>query len=489
MKDDMKVRRNIKKQLTKIVFLIFSIIIATGCSEHPLPIPDPHKQKVPPLTRKVNAFIESAMNDIYLWYKEVPNIDIRYEPDPKAYFNKLLYEEDKWSYITDDIDALEKSFEGVETTYGYSLTFGRFKNTGDIFAIVEYVYPDTPASEAGLERGNIIVLMNNADISDENYTDLLYAESLNITLGILGEGGISVDPNSTVSMTAREMNLDPVFITDVLEHGGHKIGYLFYAQYIENFNPRLNEAFQYFKNEQITDLVIDLRYNLGGGTAAASYLCSLVAPLNVVNEEETLVTLQWNDKYQQHWESINDTRNLKITFTKNPTAKLGLNKLHILTGASTASASELTITGLRPYMEVITVGEKTYGKYTGSITLKPEYFYKDSSYYEDFDNWGIQPIVLKYANSLGETDFKNGFSPDIPVEDDLFSSIPLGNMQDPLLKAAVEDITGTEIIAIKKASMTIPYTIFDRGFSKFDANKREVLFEQADTGNLVKEKK
>ena len=125
-------------------------------------------------------------------------------------------------------------------------------------------------------------------------------------------------------------------------------------------------------------------------------------------------------------------------------------------------------------MTVTTVGETTYGKYTASITLKPEDFYETASYYKEIENWGVQPIILKYANSLGVTDFKDGFSPDIPVEDDLFSPIPLGDKKEALLKKTIENITGEVILATKSAQRPANVEIFDRGFSKYDDFKREL---------------
>ncbi|MFV0592259.1 MAG: S41 family peptidase [Draconibacterium sp.] len=462
---------NKKRQIGLALLFILSIRMFYGCTEGIVPDPS-----VTGETLKVNKFIKDAMSDIYLWYDQLPNIDYTKQPDPKQYFNSLLYEDDKWSYITDDVDALENSFQGIETSFGWSLAFGTFTNTGNWFAIVEYVYPNTPADNAGIKRGDIIVLMDDESITKDNYSDLINGESIKITLGVLGNDGIST--GSSVSISAQELQLNPVLKTTVIEESGHKIGYLFYAQYIEKYNDAIDTALQSLMNQNITDLVLDLRYNPGGTIWAAQHLCSSLAPIEYVNESAKLVTYQWNDKYQDFWESKQEADQLQVDFDNTVPVKLDLDKIHILTGYGTASASELTITGLSAYMTVTTVGDTTYGKYTASVTLKPENYYESKSYYSEINNWGLQPIVLRYANAWGVTDFKDGFAPTYPVYDDLFNAFPLGDVNDPLLKAAIEDITGTIIIAAKSAKKsTIPYKLLDRGFSKFDKNKRNLLID------------
>ncbi|MDX8340210.1 S41 family peptidase [Draconibacterium sp. IB214405] len=462
------------KNLAKTSLLFFvAVVTFIACSKND---PTPDSPEASDLTKKVNRFIYKAMDDIYLWYDELPDIDLNYETDSKEYFYKLLYEDDKWSYITDDVDALEASFEGNEKSYGWSLAFYNLVDIEKIVAVVEYVYPETPASAAGFKRGDILIEIDGNDLSQSNYTNLLYSDQADITIGVATEDDIVAD--TTISLLADELSLNPVLTTKVVEHDGRRIGYIFYAQFIANYDDNLDAAFQSLISQGATDLVVDLRYNPGGGISAAQHLCSCIAPLDVVNQNSTLVTFHWNDKYQDYFVDRQIMSQIEIYFDNQVSTKMGLDRVYFLTGSGTASASELTITGLRAYMDqVVTVGDTTYGKYTASITIKPEDYYNES-YYEEIANWGLQPIVLRYANAAGVTDFEDGFAPDIPVEDDLFAAYPLGDKNDPLFKAAIEDITGSPVVAMKSAPKPqFRYKLLDRGFSRFDVNKREMLLD------------
>ena len=318
----------------------------------------------------VNKFIADNMEQYYLWYNDMPDKDYKKETDPFAYFKSLLYKDDKWSYITNDYENMEKSTLGKEKTFGYSIVFGKFNNVDAYFAVLQYVNPNTAADKAGLIRGDIIIGINGQDITDKNYMQLINNDQLTLNMGILSPQGIS--KGRSVTLISETSDIHPVLLRQVTVINSHKIGYIVYNKFAESYHDEIDEAFQYFSNEGISDLVIDLRYNQGGDLSAARRMCSSVAPLDVVNNKKILVNIEWNDKLQKYFKENNRTDELKVDFDPTVPTKLGLKRLFVLTGESTASASELTIMGLEPYIDVVVIGVNTVGKYVGSITLQPK---------------------------------------------------------------------------------------------------------------------
>ena len=459
--------KNYQFKIWQLLFLLFPFFVVS-CDDDDDNTPFVREELT--TTQEVNNFIDVAMNDVYLWNNELPDINPLNESNSFDYFEKLKHDDDRWSWLTDDVEALEASFAGTETTFGYSLAFTRFYDSNDVFATVEYVYPNSPASEAGIQRGDIITGYNGITLNITNYTELIYASQLNVELAELN-GKTITSTGETKSITAREMDLDPANAVSerIIERGEKKIAYLFYAQYIGNFNSSLDTKFANFISEGVTDLVLDLRYNPGGGVDAARHLCSMIAPSETVNGKEILVTYNWNSDYQAYWQLQGRTDQLEERFDADVTSKMDLNQVYILTGSGSASASELTITGLRPYMNVTTIGDTTHGKYAASITIKPQDIYTNSSDYAPIDNWAIQPIVIKYANSQGVTDFKDGFAPDYIVTDDIYSGIPLGDENEPLLAKAISLITDTPVASLKTSHS---FKAFDRRSSRFDKQKK-----------------
>jgi C-terminal processing protease CtpA/Prc len=306
---------------------------------------------------------------------------------------------------------------------------------------VSYVIANSPADKAGMKRGDIILTINGTQINGDNYATLI-SNNETVTFG-LGElkNNTFVLSGKTIQATKAVVKKDPVQFWKVIEKGDRKIGYLVYTQFITGtqeepnlFNNKLKTVFGEFKTKGVNELVIDLRVNGGGYISSADLLASLIVKNlntnNVIHQDE------WNVNIKAKYPSV-------ATPTKfsNEANNLGtLNRLIVLTSNGTASASELLINSLRPYMDVIIVGQNTYGKNVGSITIKD-------------DNtparwaWGMQPIVLKTINSKGESNYgtKAGFSPNVAVSDNIYPYKDWGDESETLLKKAIEVIMGTAI--------------------------------------------
>src|SRR5699024_8798321 len=83
-----------------------------------------------------------------------------------------------------------------------------------------------------------------------------------------------------------------------------------------------------------------------------------------------------------------------------PMNKLSLNRVYILTGFGTASASEMLINGLKPYIDVVLIGEQTIGKDVASITVydSPPFYYTKKNINPNH-KIALQPIVIRLFNS------------------------------------------------------------------------------------------
>ncbi|MEN6453037.1 MAG: hypothetical protein ABFD10_02195, partial [Prolixibacteraceae bacterium] len=194
------------------------------------------------------------------------------------------------------------------------------------------------------------------------------------------------------------------------------------------------------------------------------HLASEIAPSGVVAAKKTLVKLEFNQTYQKTLSQSD----LSYTF-EAAKANINLQKVYFLTTWGTASASELVITGLDPYMDVVQVGDSTYGKFYGAYVLP-----------DDDEKWAILPIVMKYANAEGYTDFTDGLIPrqsnlvndDLIVDNPFYNnkliySYPLGDPADPMTKRAIELIAG---VASTKAA-TRATSSFERKFNRLRDDK------------------
>lgn len=414
----MKAYLNFRNYILIGTFLLAGLLF-TSCDTEKVILPTEDIDKE---TLAINEWILDYMDLAYFWNQELPNIDTKLEQDSEKYFEKLLKKpDDKWSFITDDAKALFNYFDGIIKSMGYSIQLYYLEEGSDqVISIVEYVYPNSPASIAGIERGDIFTRINGTTITDKNYQNLLNLDEMSITLASLTNEGIIEQP-STLNLIAIELNTNPVIVKSILDAENIKIGYLAYTSFIEKYDSTLIQAFSDFKQAGVTELVLDLRYNGGGSVTSAQLLAGLIAPTSAVGE--VFISEVWNKNLTKYNEK------LKI---KQHNENLNLSRVYILTTEGTASASEMVIYGLEPHMEVIQIGDETYGKYYGSITITADERKKH--------NWAIQPIVMRAENKTNSINYSSGLSPNYRMVDNVYNA-QLGDPEEIFLAAAISHIT------------------------------------------------
>lgn len=404
---------------------------------------------------EVEEFIYGGLNEIYLYKSDVPVLADAYFDSavekneflegfatPESLFDDLLSSQDRFSFITDDYKALEDSFDGISSsTAGMKFGLGRISGSNNIFGFLQYVIPGTSAAEAGLTRGTVFTEVNGQKLTLNNFSSLMAADSFTINIGYVEDGSLKMT-DKTVTLTHNSYSANPVHLVKVLNVEGKKTGYLMYNSFIANYDDELNEAFAQLKSEGISDLVLDLRYNGGGSVESAVDLASMITGQF---NGEIFMKEQWNEKYQKYFEENDPERIINRFNTKIRTGaginSLNLSRVYVLTTGSTASASELIINGLEPYIDVVQVGETTTGKFQASVTLyDSEDFSKDGI--NKNHTYAMQPLVLKSANALGKSDYVNGLDPDVELSENLSNLGTLGDPQEPLLRAAINHMLG-----------------------------------------------
>ena len=171
-------RHSTWQRLLMPVLLVSSLLVSCG-KDNPAPAPTPPSAdpgtptEVPLKTQRINRFIVEAMRNRYLWNSDLPSeIDITSESDPAALFKRLRNPQDSWSVLSDNVQQTQGEFTNETRSYGYELTFGKFNNSENMFAVVLFTYPDSPAAKAGIKRGDIFIRVNNMEITMNTYKNL-----------------------------------------------------------------------------------------------------------------------------------------------------------------------------------------------------------------------------------------------------------------------------------------------------------------------------
>ncbi len=396
-----------------------------------------------------NMWIEEMMLQHYLWYDSIPEVkENDYFAQPQEFLKKLLYTQaqggkgDNYSYLeTDETDAEARSFLQRTSTYGFDfeLMSDPTGTSSHIFARILFVLPDSPASEAGLERGNWISAVGKEWLTTGNYGYLMQGGRTSFARESLvfdeeGKGSwVAVD---TVEVgAARPVELDPFYVNKVYAIGGMKIAYMVYNEFATGpdnlatdmeYRDRMRSLFAWFKSEAPDAFILDLRYNPGGYLSCAADLASYLAPASALGK--TFCTLRYND--------ITEPQQLSIAFDAGMAAEnLNLSKLYVLTSKFTASASEAVINCLRPYMgeeNIIIIGETTEGKNVAMSPFENEEF-----------GLTLWPVIAYVQNAEGDAGYSRGIVPDFTLsERRLISPLyPLGDTREYLLYNTLAYIT------------------------------------------------
>lgn len=435
------------KTFTKsILFLILFGVFIASCEDY-----DDNPSSYP-----IQNFIWKGLNGYYLYQPDVPDLSdskFYHQKDldnylsnfstPESLFESLIYQRstvDKYSVLYNDYTKLEQVLTGSNDSNGleYGLNY-KSGSTTDIFGWVKYIMPNSDASTKNIQRGTIFYAVNGTPLTISNYRSLLGNSSYILNLADYNNGAITPNGQS-VSLVKGPYTENPVLITNTHVVGTRKVGYLMYNGFYTAYENQLNDAFGYLKSEGITHLVLDLRYNSGGSIATATRLASMITGQF---NGQIFAKQQWNPKLMSRLDP-NSLNNLFTNSTGSGTAlnSLNLSKIYILTTKSTASASELILNSLKPYIDVVQIGATTTGKNVGSITLYDSDDFTKQNVNPDH-RYAMQPIVLKVVDKNGFGDYAQGISPTSQntLAEDIGNLGILGNATEPYLAKVLDLIS------------------------------------------------
>lgn len=368
-----------------------------------------------------NKWIYDAMHDTYLWYEQTPELDYTSYTDPSLLLADLRYSKyDRFSYLQSEADY-NNAQQGITTAFGFN--FGRF----DGRYLFRYIEPGSPMQATGIKRGD--ELINIAGIALKDMSNEQLNQLLDTSNGPNTQTFTVVDRDSgqqqTHEVTSGEFTVQTVFRHSATSHAGIKTGYLGFSRFMRTSPEELNNAFSKLKQEDIAELIVDLRYNGGGLIYVASQLGGLIG--GQVTRDQVFATLKFNDRYTDN--------NYTYDFTSTDQS-LNLQRVIILTTGSSCSASEMLINGLSPFIEVVTIGANTCGKPVG---MSPVIRCANVLFAINFES----------VNALDQGGYFDGLSPACLVND-----LPLSDMwadNDPMYGAALDYVVNSTCPAVAQS--------------------------------------
>ena len=491
-----------KNKLYQFLFITVIIASSVSCRKSNLDLSSETPPKDGTRTETIKDSIFLYAKQVYLWNESLPTYAAfkprQYINANNDYdnFNKVLFQitrygidpltgrpyeynvdetnETKYSFIDDLVangtlsslsnNKLSVDLKGKGDDIGYGLAIAGSKDNYALY--IRYVSPGSPAESAGLKRGDYFNKINDKSFGSnfDGEIDALEVEINKSTVTIVGkkQNGSAF----TVTLNKAVYNSSPIYKDSIYNITGKKIGYLAYARFSDTNNSifRLDNIFSNFANAGVTELVIDLRYNGGGYINTAEHLVNLIAPIRLNNlnmfSEHFNATMQSgkadilkNQPDRDGDGNINFKNGKVVTLadfsyaSANNSSKIeksikfnGVENVVFIISDNTASASELVINSLKPYINVKTVGSTSYGKPVGFFPIR---IGKYDVYYSMFST----------KNSKGEGDYYAGINPTNVIKDD--PTKDFGDITETNLATAISLLTSGSIAATKNQTMVV----------------------------------
>lgn len=392
------------KSLLLLLMILFGSFVFHACDKNDEPEPIDEE-------KLLNRDFYEFMKEWYFWYEHIPNINPMNFQTPVEVLEAIRYRPlDRWSYIT-SWEAFEAYFRDSKMIgHGFSSGFDAAGNLRVVF-----IYNTTKMYEEGVRRSWVIEAINGTDVRPGmNINSLLGAN----TVGVSNTFRFRKPDGSTISLNLakEEIVMNNVLHAEVIQLDHSKVGYMVLQGFTSPTIRELEKAFDEFVAAGIDELILDMRYNGGGQTSVANFLSSMIGGEKV--RDQVFTKYMYNDR---------QTGANRIDTFMVVSRKLNLDRLLTICTGNTASASEMVINGLRPYMPVYIFGGTTYGKPMGANVFK-----------DDEDRYAFVPITFKTANANGEGDFFDGIPVDAPAPDNITRMF--GDPEETSLKAALHFI-------------------------------------------------
>jgi C-terminal processing protease CtpA/Prc len=397
------------------IIIIIALLFFSSCYEDYSP-----EMTEDRINRSINRWIHNTMSLYYFWASEMPEHIENDDIDPVDFFNLLLVPQDKFSSIITHNENLG-GITSVRESFGFETIFGYLnENRTRIGGIILYVFPNSIAEKEGVKRGDIFIAIDDVALTINNLDDLFQKQAAVFTFIRQAESG-----NTTFNKVLHRESLEvsPVHTQSIIEAGDTKVGYLLYNQFVANngdgsssYVDEILECFRNFKENDINELVVDFRYNPGGLIEISALMASLIVPN--VDSENIALRFEFNERLQ----SVTATPSLFFSYHPDSYVGNNLNRVFFIVSSRTASAGEAVINALLPYMDVILVGETTYGKNFASA------LFTNNNYPEN--KISILPTIIKVYNANNDSNYYDGFTPDYQINEFMYPLRELGDPQE-----------------------------------------------------------